>query len=52
MNGYAEFLAALRDPAHPEHEEYLAWAEGFDPQGFEVSGADKRLEPLAWINTA
>lgn len=51
-HGYAEFLAALRDPQHPEHEEMTEWGDGFDPHSFEVGGADKRLEPLAWINSA
>ncbi len=51
-HGYTEFLAALRDPNHPEHEELTVWGEGFDPHDFEVRTADKRLEPLAWINGA
>lgn len=34
--GYADFLDAIRDPDHPEHEDYLAWVGGdFDPEAFE-----------------
>ncbi|MBA3742861.1 plasmid pRiA4b ORF-3 family protein [Sporichthya sp.] len=51
-HGYGEFLAALRDPDHPGHEELTAWAEGFDPGSFDLAIADKRLEELAWINSA
>lgn len=51
-HGYAELLAALRDPDHPDHEELTTWAEGFDPTAFEPASADKRLESLAWINGA
>lgn len=33
--GYAEFLRAMADPAHPEHAEYRAWVGGdFDPEAF------------------
>ncbi len=32
---YAEFLKAMRDPKHPEHEEFLQWIGGtFDPHAF------------------
>lgn len=51
-DAYTEFLAALRDPEHEDHQEFATWAEGFDPAAFEPSNADKRLEPLAWINSA
>ena len=34
--GFADFLAALADPKHPEHGEYLAWAGvGYDPEAFD-----------------
>jgi len=30
--GYEDFLKALRDPSHPDHEEMAEWAgDGFDP---------------------
>lgn len=35
--GYENFLEAIRDPAHDEHEEYLAWVGGeFDPEDFDL----------------
>ena len=42
--GYAELLAILADPAHPEREERLEWiGEDFDPEEFDVARAGKRL---------
>lgn len=39
--GYAEFLAAIADPAHPEHADQRAWVgEDFDPEEFDVADAD------------
>jgi hypothetical protein len=37
--GYQEFLAAISDPHHPEHESMLEWAGGeFDPEAFDPAG--------------
>ena len=34
--GYAEFLKAIADPDHDEHEQLLTWAGGeFDPEAFD-----------------
>lgn len=34
--GYSEFLRAIRNPKHPEHDSYLEWIGGaFDPADFE-----------------
>ncbi len=42
--GYAEFLDAIADPSHPEHEEYLDWVgEEFDPEAFDVEEANRAL---------
>jgi hypothetical protein len=42
VGGYEEFLEAIKDPFHPEHEEMLEWIGGdFDPNYFdpeEVNG--------------
>ncbi|HSF47308.1 MAG TPA: plasmid pRiA4b ORF-3 family protein, partial [Burkholderiales bacterium] len=44
--GYQEFLKALSDPAHPEHEEMLDWIGGeFDPERFDMSKVNQRLVP-------
>jgi hypothetical protein len=42
--GYAEFLEALADPAHEEHEHMLAWVGGrFDPEHFDLLVANDRV---------
>jgi len=45
--GYANFLEAIRDPKHPEHEEYLEWiGGGFDPEVFDLDLINGMLEEL------
>ena len=42
--GYAEFLAALRDPAHEEHDSMLQWVGGrFDPEYFDLVATNDRV---------
>jgi len=42
--GYQEFLRAIRDANHPEHEEYLEWVGGaFDPDYFTVDAVNELL---------
>ena len=42
-----EFLAAIRDPRHPEHKDQLAWAGGkFDPEAFDLAAVNRRLRTL------
>ncbi len=42
--GYKEFLAAIADPDHEEHEEFLHWIGGrFDPEEFDPTKATKRM---------
>jgi hypothetical protein len=42
--GYEELLAALADPAHPEHDQATDWlGEGFDPEAFDVNAANIAL---------
>ncbi len=51
-HGYAEMLAILSDPTHPEHEHMDEWAPpGFDPAAFdvdEVTSAMRSPRPLDW----
>lgn len=47
--GYEEYLAAIQDPNHPEHEEMLAWRGPFDPAEFDIADANARL---AWLSGA
>jgi hypothetical protein len=43
--GYEEFLAALADPLHEEHDNYLVWVGyKFDPEAFNVAAANAALQ--------
>ena len=45
--GYAEFLRAIRDPKHPEHDEYLLWVgDDFDPEAFDLEETNKALRSI------
>jgi hypothetical protein len=45
--GYENFLEALRDPRHDEHEDYLTWVGGeFDPQAFDLEEVNARLQRM------
>ncbi len=43
--GYEEFLRALRDPDHPEHQDYLDWwgEDSFDPAAFDIEAVNEAL---------
>ena len=42
--GYEEFLEAIGDPDHPEHEMYMEWIGGeFDPEEFDLEEANELL---------
>jgi hypothetical protein len=46
--GYAELLAALRDPGHPEHEQMREWlGRGHDPEAFRAQEATTLLRRMA-----
>lgn len=45
--GYEEFLLALADPEHEEHEHYLSWVGGsFDPRAFDLDDVNSRLAEI------
>jgi hypothetical protein len=45
--GYAEFLEAIRDSAHPEHDDMLEWCGGaFDPEAFSLDEVNQILMRL------
>jgi hypothetical protein len=45
--GYEGFLQAIRDPDHPEHEDYLEWIGGeFDPEAFDLEAVNAALRHL------
>jgi hypothetical protein len=44
ISGYYEFLKAIRDPKHPDHEDMLTWAGGdFDPERFDIEEINRLL---------
>jgi hypothetical protein len=46
--GYAEFLAAIADPAHEDHDHMLTWCGGaFDPETPDVEHIAHELDRLA-----
>ena len=48
IGGYAEFLDALADPEHPEHDRYLEWiGDSFDAEAFDTRKANRRLADRA-----
>jgi len=50
--GYQDFLAAVSDPGHAEHEQWLEWAGGgFDPAEFDLVAVDKALNAFAWVGS-
>ena len=53
--GYYNFLEAIHDPAHKEHEDLLNWVGGeFDPDAFSVDEVNQKLAPLQlwWAKTS
>lgn len=49
VGGYEEFLEAIADPRHDDHDHFLGWAGGsFDPEAFDVVDINARLTPVRW----
>ena len=45
--GYENFLKAIQDPKHEEHEDYLNWIGGeFDPETFDLDEVNVRLKRM------
>jgi hypothetical protein len=45
--GYANQLAILKDPQHPDHEEVSEWVDaGFDPEAFDADAINRQLARL------
>jgi hypothetical protein len=45
--GYEEFLEAVRDPNHEQHEDLLEWIGGeFDPEAFDVDKVNQELRQV------
>mgnify|MGYP002279009582 CR=1 FL=1 len=42
--GYEQFLAAIKDSAHEDHDSMLTWVGGaFDPEGFDLNAINRAL---------
>lgn len=41
--GYAEFLEAIANPKHEEHDRMLEWAGEFDPEEFDAASTTKAM---------
>jgi hypothetical protein len=53
IGGYANFLEAIRDPLHEEHEEYLVWVGGeFNPSAFDLEKVNQDLRGMKPAVTA
>ena len=47
---YDDFLAAIADPSHEDHERLVEWVGGpFDPAEFDVTATDKALDLTGWV---
>ncbi len=45
VGGFAEFLQAVSDPNHPDHEQHIRWfGRPFDPEEFSVAEVNARLQ--------
>lgn len=42
--GYENYLEAMQDPGHEEHEAMLLWRGPFDPNSFSVSDVNQKLQ--------
>jgi hypothetical protein len=41
---YEDYLEAMADPEHEEHENMMQWRGPFDPETFSVEKTNKQLE--------
>jgi hypothetical protein len=41
--GYANYLEAIGDPSHEEHEDMLEWGGDFDPEEFDLKQVNREL---------
>jgi len=45
--GYDDFLAAIKDPNHPEHEDMIEWwGDKFDPDWFDLEEVNEVLQRI------
>ncbi|MHC4699003.1 MAG: plasmid pRiA4b ORF-3 family protein, partial [Planctomycetota bacterium] len=41
--GYEEYLEAITDPEHEEHESFMKWRGPFDPEAFDAAATTRRM---------
>jgi len=47
-SGYMEYLEALKDPSHPDHQQMVEWrGPSFDPERFDLKRINRRLSLLS-----
>ena len=47
-SGYMEYLEALKDPSHPDHQQMVEWrGPSFDPERFDLKRINRRLSVLS-----
>ena len=44
--GYVDFLAAIADPDHEQHDEMRKWGGPFDPEAFDAERATKDMRKV------
>ena len=44
--GYGDYLAAIADPEHEQHEEMLEWRGPFDPEAFDEKKTTKEMRKM------
>ena len=42
-HGYEEFLTAIANPDHEEHESFMEWAGAFNPEEFDAKAATRDM---------
>ena len=44
---YDDFLQAIANPGHPEHDDFTEWIGGvFDPEAFDLTAINRKLHKL------
>lgn len=49
--GFEEFLEAMKDPSHEEHDSYVEWWNGiFEPEAFDLGTTNQMLQKIDQID--
>jgi len=44
--GYAEYVEAMADPNHEQHDEFMEWSGPFDPEAFDPKKATREMRKV------